>query len=251
LLSMGMIEDIAAKLGLKDSKQLMLVAGGAAVVGVLLLTSKSKKAGSSAKAVGSKADCDLDSKEGVLQVLKEMTTSQVQSRKQMKELATEAQTKSLSLSQACKRCNEMKVMDPLDKYNLSMVQFNTILSKHEDDPAVKQAITSLMGSPAGGVAATEASQTLNAKKLIEIHNFMLGEFEKLAASDKGSRDAKTVTFAAQALVTGKTEAAFKLSSEDIESAVLAQQGALSTSPEFCDTNLKLQQAMSKLMGNLA
>jgi len=249
---MGIIEDITAKLGLKDSKQLMLLAGGAAIVGVLLLSNKSKKAGSTAKAVGGQADVDLKSKEGVLQVLQEMTTSQAQSRKQMKELATEVQAKSMSLSQTCKRCTEMKVADPLDKYNLSMVEFNTMLSQHEDDPAVQQAITTLMGSPPGGVAATEASQSLNSKKLIEIHNFMLAQFESLAAvSDKGSRDAKTVTFAAQALVTGKTEAAFKLASEDIESAVLAQQGELSTSPEFCDTNLKLQQAMSKLMGNLA
>ncbi|CAE8724794.1 unnamed protein product [Polarella glacialis] len=162
------------------------------------------------------------------------------------------------LSQTCQRYKEMKaaacshqymVVDPLDKYGLSMVEFNRMLAQHEADAAVQQAITVVMGSPPGGMASTEAGQGLTMKKIIEIHSFMLQEFEKLAAqADKGSRDPRTLTFAAQAVVTGKTEAAFSVTPEDIESAVLANHGALDANPEFSAINVKLQQAMAKLMG---
>eukprot|EP00931_Biecheleriopsis_adriatica_P095692 TRINITY_DN692_c0_g1_i2.p1 TRINITY_DN692_c0_g1~~TRINITY_DN692_c0_g1_i2.p1 ORF type:complete len:250 (-),score=92.77 TRINITY_DN692_c0_g1_i2:112-861(-) len=248
---MGVLEDIAAKLGFKDSKQLMLVAGGAAVLGAVILSSKSKapKAGRSAtrQEAGS---VDVTSKEGVLQVLKEMSSSQAESRKKMTELAAEAQARSMSLSQTCSRYSSMQIADPLDKYKLSMVDFNRILSEYEDDAAVQDAIAVLMGAPKGGVAAaTDAAASLSAKKLIDIHAFMLQEFEKLAATkDKGSSDPKTLTFAAQALVAGKTEQAFKVTAEDIENAVLAQQGTLITSAQFSDINVKMQQAMTKLMG---
>lgn len=180
----------------------------------------------------------------MLEILKEMSTCQATSRKQLKELASEAQAKSLSLSQACKRYSEMLVADPLNKCSLSLSDLNGMISKYEDDSAVQQAIATLMGAPPAGVSATEASQSLNIKKLIDIHTFMLAEFEKLAAcSDKGSQDANAVMFSAQALVAGKTESAFKVTPEDIESAVLAQQGALISRVEFADINQNLQQIM--------
>eukprot|EP00442_Polarella_glacialis_P020960 CAMPEP_0115078786 /NCGR_PEP_ID=MMETSP0227-20121206/17743_1 /TAXON_ID=89957 /ORGANISM="Polarella glacialis, Strain CCMP 1383" /LENGTH=235 /DNA_ID=CAMNT_0002466211 /DNA_START=59 /DNA_END=763 /DNA_ORIENTATION=- len=235
---MGIIEDFSAKLGLKDSKQLLLLAGGAALVGVFLFAKSSK---ATAEKSAAKDGVDLNSKEGVLQMLTEMSKSQVKSRTQLRELATEVRTKSLSLSQTCQRYKEMKVVDPLDKYGLSMVEFNRMLAQHEADAAVQQAITVVMGSPPGGMASTEAGQGLTMKKIIEIHSFMLQEFEKLAAqADKGSRDPRTLTFAAQAVVTGKTEAAFSVTPEDIESAVLANHGALDANPEFSAINVKLQ-----------
>jgi len=205
---------------------------------------------SAATSSGKQAATDLDSKEGVLSVLQEMASSQAVSRQQLKELAAETHAKSLSLSQACARCTQIGVSDPLAKRKLSMGDFNSALSKHDDDPAVQQAIATLMGSPPTGVAATEASQSLTVQKLVDIHNFMLAEFEKLAAcSDKGSRDARTVTFAAQAVVAGKSEAKFKVSPEDVEAAVLAQQGVLACNDEFSGINLKLQQTIAQLAGS--
>lgn len=247
---MGIVDEIMAKL---DNKKLALLVGGAAaVVGLAIVNSKASsgeaKEGRSASS-GKQAATDLDSKEGVLSILQEMANCQSVSRQQLKELAAEAQSKSLSLSQACARYTQMGVSDPLAKRKLSTAAFNSALSKHEDDPAVQQAIAALMGSPPTGVAATEASQALTVQKLVDIHNFMLAEFEKLAAcADKGSRNANTVTFAAQAVVAGKSEAKFKVSPEDIEAAVLAQQGALACNAEFSSVNLKLQQTMAKLAG---
>lgn len=251
---MGIVDEITAKL---DSKKVALLLGGAAaVVGIAVVSGSFSKDGgakggrATAASAGKQAAGDLDTKEGVLSILQEMTSSQVASRQQLKELAAEAQSKSLSLSQACARYTQMGVSDPLAKHKLSMVDFNRALSKHEDDPAVQEAIATLMGSPPTGVAATEASQALTLNKLVDIHNFMLAEFEKLAAcSDKGSRDGKTVAFAAQAVVAGKTEAKFKVAPEDIEAAVLAQQGALASNEQFSGINLKLQQAMAKLVGS--
>jgi len=247
---MGIVDTIAAKLECK--KITLLVGGAAAVVGIAIaLKQRPAKHGKTrAASVGKQAATNLDSKEGVLSILQEMASSQSACRQQLKELAAETQSKSLSLSQACARYTQMGVSDPLAIHKLSMIELNRALSEHEEDPAVQQAIATLMGSPPTGVTATQASQALTIQKLADIHNFMLAEFEKLAAcSDKGSRDGKAVTFAAQAVVAGKTEAKFKVSPEDVEAAMLAQQGALACSDEFSSINLKLQQAMAKLAGS--
>eukprot|EP00913_Durusdinium_trenchii_P033792 g31633.t1 len=163
----------------------------------------------------------------------------------------------LGLPQVCKRCAEMELSDPLEKYGMSAVELN-------------KAVASLMGAPPSGAAAvTEASASLTPAKLLDgaacgigraflrslqdIHKFMLAEYERLASqSDKGSRDASIVSFAAQAIVAGKAEAKYKVSVEeiriDIENAVLVHQGALTSNTEFAEVNVKMQKAIAKLMG---
>lgn len=243
---MKLLEDLASKLGLKDPKYLLVIAGGVAAVGVLVLAS-SKTSGSSKPR---KEKLALDSKEGLLQTLQELSNQQAQMRNQLKKLTDEVSGKSMSLSQVCKRCAEMQLSDPLEKYGMSAVEFNKVLAEYEDDPAVHEAITTLMGSPPTGTAAvTEASSSLTPTKLLDIHKFMLAEYERLALQpDKGCTKASIITFAAQAIVAGKAEAAYQVSVEDIESAVLVHQGALSSSPEFSEINVKMQKAIAKLMG---
>mmetsp|Transcript_58468 Transcript_58468/g.92643 ORF Transcript_58468/g.92643 Transcript_58468/m.92643 type:complete len:249 (-) Transcript_58468:82-828(-) len=243
---MKLLEDLASKLGLKDPKYLLAIAGGVAAVGVLVLAS-SKTSGSSKPR---KEKLVLDSKESLLQTLQELSNQQAQMRNQLKKLTDEVSGKSMSLSQVCKRCAEMQLADPLEKYGMSAVDFNKVLAEYEDDPAVHQAITTLMGAPPTGIAAvTEASSSLTPTKLLDIHKFMLNEYETLALqNDKSCTKASIVTFAAQAIVAGKAEAAYKVSVEDIESAVLVHQGALSSSPEFSEINVKMQKAIAKLMG---
>lgn len=243
---MKLLEDLASKLGLKDPKYLLAIAGGVAAVGVLVLAS-SKTSGSSKPR---KEKLVLDSKESLLQTLQELSNQQAQMRNQLKKLTDEVSGKSMSLSQVCKRCAEMQLADPLEKYGMSAVDFNKVLAEYEDDPAVHQAITTLMGAPPTGIAAvTEASSSLTPTKLLDIHKFMLNEYETLALqNDKNCTKASIVTFAAQAIVAGKAEAAYKVSVEDIESAVLVHQGALSSSPEFSEINVKMQKAIAKLMG---
>lgn len=246
---MGILEDISAKLGIKETKYLVLAAGGAvALAGVIALTSQgAQTAKPSPKANGQAGS--VDSKEGVLQALQEMKSKQEQMREQMKQLASEVQSKSLSLSQVCKRCAEMQVTNPLDKYSVSSLEFNKTLAQYEEDAAVQSAIAALMGAPPGGAAAvTEASSSLTPKKLLDIHKFMLSEYEKLAGADKASKDATVLSFAAQAYVAGKTEAQFKIASKDIEDAMLTHEGALTSDPEFAAVNKKLQQAIAKLLG---
>jgi len=97
-----------------DSKKMAILMGGAAaVVGIAVVSSNISKrrlveeGRSLATSSGKQAAFDLDSKEGLLSVLQEMASSQSVSRQQLKELATEAQSKSLSLSQACARCTQI------------------------------------------------------------------------------------------------------------------------------------------------
>mmetsp|Transcript_11395 Transcript_11395/g.21537 ORF Transcript_11395/g.21537 Transcript_11395/m.21537 type:complete len:248 (+) Transcript_11395:79-822(+) len=246
---MGLLEDISSKLGLKEPKYLLIAAGGAVAIGLIALNARSAKPSKSAASSTGKAG-SLDSKEGVLQALQDMKSQQEQLREQLKTLAAEVQSKSLSLSQVCSRCAEMQVADPLEKYSVSTVEFNKTLAQYEEDAAVQEAIAALMGAPPGGAAAvTEAAASLTPKKLLEIHNFMLAEYQKLASAEKASKDVKILSFAAQAYVAGKTEAQFKIGSKDIEDALLTHQGALTSNSEFAAVNIKLQQTIAKMMGS--
>mmetsp|Transcript_26874 Transcript_26874/g.32721 ORF Transcript_26874/g.32721 Transcript_26874/m.32721 type:complete len:249 (-) Transcript_26874:112-858(-) len=243
---MKLLEDLASKLGLKDPKYLLAIAGGVAAVGVLVVASRRTSGSSKPR----KEKLVLDSKESLLQTLQELTSQQAQMRSHLKKLTEEVSSKSMSLSQACKRCAEMEMCDPLEKYGLSNVEFNKVLGEYEDDPAVHEAVAVLMGPPPNGAAAiTEAASSLTPTKLLDIHKFMLAEYERLASqSDKGSTNASIITFAAQAIVAGKAEAKYKVSVEDIESAVLVHQGALNSNPEFSEINIRMQKAIAKLMG---
>ncbi|CAK9076636.1 unnamed protein product [Durusdinium trenchii] len=166
-----------------------------------------------------------------------------------------------------------------------------------DDPAVHEAVASLMGAPPSGAAAVtevapeageggEGSEARNHPPLIATESFggtdeeppapnepdhadmapdLLLDVLQASQSDKGSRDASIVSFAAQAIVAGKAEAKYKVSVEeiriDIENAVLVHQGALTSNTEFAvalacldqgawkgEVNVKMQKAIAKLMG---
>merc|ERR1712232_143605 len=97
-------------------------------------------------------------------------------------------------------------------------------------------------------------QSITVKKIVEVHNFMLEELEKLVAyfqkvANKDTYDLKTVTIAAQAMVGSKVVDKFGITSEEIEGAVLMNHTVLATDQEFGKINGRIQDTMAKLMGN--
>merc|ERR1712113_1045852 len=101
------------------------------------------------------------------------------------------------------------------------------------DPGVREAVARLMGAPSAGASPNEKVQAITVKQIIDVHAFMLEELEKVvkyfnSLSNKDSFDMKTVTIAAQALVGSKIEERYRITSEDIESAVLMYHTSLST-----------------------
>lgn len=246
-------------------KKLLLATGGAAA-GCAVLYYLLKETEASKKPIQRSVELDDDKKSGgktkvdeitkqqVREILQEIIASQEKMKVYMKDLTKELHSKSLNFEQTYKRVKEVQPNDPLEKYGLTMQDFDFILDKHQNDPNVRDAITKIMGAPNLSNCASEKVQQMTVKKIIEVHTFMLAELEKLVQyfqqlPNKDSYDLKTVTIAAQAIVGFKIEEKFSITSEDIESAVLMYHTMLATDQEFAEVNIKIQQAMGMLMGS--
>jgi len=231
-------------------------AGSAAVLWYLLKEEKSAGRSSSsafdAKSI-KKQGVEEITKEEVRQILQDIIKSQDQMKGYIKELTQELLSKSLSFDDTYQKVRKVQPQDPLEQYGLSMMEFDRLLDKHQHDPDVREAIAKIMGAPSPSSVASEKVQSISVRKVIDVHNFMLQELEKLVddyqkAPGREGYDMKTVTIAAQAIVGSQIEAKFGITSEDIESAVLMYHANLATDQEFAQVNIKIQHAMGKLMG---
>jgi len=246
-----------------DWKKLLIAAGSAAgVCAVLYYVLREEKRASAKvggddnndkKARGVKASVDEISKEQVLQILQEIIKSQEIMKGYMKDLTKELRSKTLTFEQTYTRVKDVQPKDPLEKYGLSMMDFDQLLDKHQRDPPVREAIAKIMGVPSPGTATNEKVQAITVRQIIDVHTFMLAELENVVKyfqniQNKTSYDMKTVTIAAQALVGSKVEDKFNITSEDIESAVLIHHTMLATDQEFAKININIQHAMGKLLG---
>lgn len=248
-----------------DWKKILLAAGGAAgaatVLCYLLKEESSAKqtvveptSRSLSAEAGAKSKVEEITKDQVQQILQEIIKSQDLMKGYMKDLTRELLSKKLDFEQTYKRVREVQPADPLEKYGLSMMDFDQLLDKHQGDPAVREAIAKIMGAPHPSSVASDKVQAITVQKIIEVHTFMLKELENLVEEftgkpNKDSYDLKTVTIAAQAIVGSRVEEKFKITSEDIESAVLMNHSMLATDQEFANINIKIQQTMGKLMGS--
>lgn len=243
-----------------DWKKLVLAAGGTAGV-LALLYYLLKEENDAGKRLSVESDekkkvgiaVEEITKEQVQQILQEIIKSQEQMKVYMKELTQELLKDSLTFEQTYQKVREVQPIDPLEKYGLSMMDFDQLLDKHQSDPSVREAIAKIMGAPNPSSCASEKVQAITVKKIIDVHNFMLEELDKLvrdvqALQNKETYDMKTVTIAAQAIVGAKIESKFAITSEDIESAVLMYHTMLATDQEFAAINIKIQHTMGKLMG---
>eukprot|EP00927_Polykrikos_kofoidii_P075381 TRINITY_DN71566_c0_g1_i1.p1 TRINITY_DN71566_c0_g1~~TRINITY_DN71566_c0_g1_i1.p1 ORF type:complete len:252 (-),score=60.03 TRINITY_DN71566_c0_g1_i1:211-966(-) len=243
-------------------KKAILFAGGAAGACAVLYYLLKVDSSSSARVVVDRelkdaanvdAKVDTISREQVQQILNEIIQSQAHIKSFMKELTKDLLSTSLSFEETYRRVKEAQPRDPLEKYGLSMMDFDQLLDKHQSDPAVRSAIANLMGAPNLESVNSKRVQDISVKEILDIHQFMLEELEHLVkyfegVSDKRSYDFRTLTIAAQAIVASKVEARFKVTSEDIETAVLMHHGELVTNEDFSNANMRIQQTMGKLKG---
>jgi len=133
------------------------------------------------------------------------------------------------------------------------IDFDQLLDKHQHIPEVREAIAKIMGAPSPASVDSAKVKTISHEKVIEIHNYMHQELVILSQyfdqmKDKDSYDTKSVTIAAQAIVGAKVEQKFDCTSDVIESAVIMHHTTLATDQTFVEVNMKIQQAMGKLMG---
>lgn len=243
-----------------DWKKLSVVAGGAAGLCAVLYVlkqrasegqdlpvegvDKKKKAGASVEDI---------TKDQVQSILQEIIETQGQIKVFTKQIIQDLIKSPLNLEQTYKKVKAVMPADPLDKYGLSMMDFDQLLEKHQSDPNVREAIAKIMGAPDPASSASEKVAAIEVKKIIELHMFMLDELNALvqdynALQNKEAYDMKAITVAAQATVNAKIESKYGITSEDIESAVLMYHTMLATDQEFAAINIKIQHTMGKLMG---
>lgn len=241
-------------------QKLLVAAGGAVGVAALVCYLLKEDGGESAKTVVAADEkkkagplVDQVTKEQVVQILQEIIKSQEQMKGYMKSLTQELMKDSLSFEQTYKKVKEVQPDDPLDKYGLTMMDFDQLLDKYQGDDKVRDLIGKIMGAPHASSCESEKVKAITVQKIIDVHNFMLEELDRLNNAfqelpKKASYDMKAVTIAAQAIVGSKIEHKFGITSEDIESAVLNFHTTLATDQEFHAINIKIQYTMSKLMG---
>jgi len=251
-----------------DNQKMILAGLGAAGVAAAvycLSASSDKKPKKTAAAqdnkgapLDSKTKVEDISKETVSTILKEIIDSQEKMKSYMKTLTKDLKTKQMDFQQTYDRVREVQPNDPLEKYGLSMMEFDQLLDKHQSDPTVREAIAKIMGAPNPANTQSAKVQEITVKEIIAVHKFMLEELEKLVKIYQGLQnnpaggqelDIKTVTIVAQAMVGAKMEEKFNIASEDLESAVLLYHTMLATDQEFAGINLQIQHTMGKLMGN--
>ena len=136
-----------------------------------------------------------------------------------------------------------------------MQQFDALLDETQNDARVRDKIGSIMANPNPQEPDPEMSrvpQGLTVTKLVEVHGFMLEELQKLVKDfqkmpNKSTFDIKTVTIAAQAIVGAKMQKQYKISTDEVEAAVLSMHQQLSMDNEFARINIEMQQTMSQLV----
>jgi len=228
--------------------------GAAAVAAVLYYLSKTDYAEMEQKDAKEKGRVNVEelAKSDVLEILRDIMKSQELMKAVMKDLTTDLIQNQLSFEQTYEKIKKSQPDDPLERYGISMTDFDMLLEKHQLDPNVREAISRIMGAPSN-VTLSQKVQTVPRKMIVQIHDFMLSELKKLVEEfqkhpDRLSLDARTLTMTAQAIIGAKVETKFGLNSDEIESAVLFNHNALSSDTDFARINVQMQATMSQLMG---
>merc|ERR1712217_859562 len=86
---------------------------------------------------------------------------------------------SLTFEKTYARVKEVQPSDPLEKYGISMMDFDQLLDKYQSDPSVREAIAKIMGAPNPGSTANEKVQAITVSEIIKVHKYMLEELENV------------------------------------------------------------------------
>merc|ERR1719329_1670443 len=196
--------------------KVILVAGSAAgIIGIIYCLSKRVPPSAAvAEELPGKPKIDDITKEQVQEILQEIIKSKVQMQSCMRELVKSLHTDPLSFEDTYQKVNETAPIDPLETSGLTTMEFDQLLEKYQTDANIRESIAKIMGaSPVSQVP--ERVQKINRETIIEVHYFMLDELKKLLAHfqsvpNKESYVMKSVTIAAQILISSKIEDKFKI-----------------------------------------
>jgi len=189
-------------------------------------------------------------KEEALKVLDDWLASVGTMKAHMKDITQSVRKNSLSFEESYNLIKAVEPQDILEKYNLSEEDFNSTLSRYQDDPQVKNSVSKIM-SPDIALAVEESKIAVDVRMLIDVHAFMLQELESILKEIEGSTqkdryNGKSASLTAQAIVAAKVEEKFRVTSEAVERAMIRHHSALATNQEFGNISVKMQRCMSQL-----
>jgi len=181
----------------------------------------------------------------VLQIISEIVTSGEKLKGHVKNLTKELITEKLSFDESYKRLKEVQPDDVLERYGLTLQQFDALLERHWTNPKVKEGIHPIVGMP----VTTDGTAEVPVDKVIEVHKYMLEEVDKViqqfeSLQSQATYDVQIATFTLHAMVAAKVEEKFDLTAQDIEHSVVRYHAELATNKEFTSVNMPLQNAMS-------
>lgn len=196
-----------------------------------------------------------DSAEKVLKILGQIQQSQSKMKEVMKDLTKALLAKDLNFQQTYDLVKATQPTDPLEEHGITMQEFDALLDETQTDARVRDKIGTIMANPNPQEPDPEMARVppgLTVSKLVQVHGFMLEELQKLVKDfhrmpNKSTFDIKTVTIAAQAIVGAKMQKQYKISTDEVEAAVLSMHQQLSMDGEFARINIEMQQTMSQLV----
>jgi hypothetical protein len=202
-----------------------------------------------------KVDAKKISAEQLLEIMGKIVDSQSSMKTVMKKVTEDIERENLSFAQVFDRVKDLQPNDPMEQTGLTMSEFDELLEKYQEDPRILDAIAKIMG-PSEEDLANDDGKILTVKELVDIHQYMLEEIQRVTGevkkskTDKFTSDARTLTVTAQVLVGAKVEQKFKVASQAIERSVMMQQAQLASNHQFATINMMMQQAMGELMGDM-
>jgi hypothetical protein len=173
----------------------------------------------------------------------------------MKTITKELLQKELNgdLDQTYRRIKAVEPEDSLEKYRISVAEFDQLLREYGSDPQIKEGLRKMMGVHN---SVAEKEQVIPLEKVIDVHAYMLKELSDLVGSfevlkkdvPQDHYDRKTVTLAVQAIMDARVEEKFSVKSEDIEQAVIRHHCKLATDQKFANISQEMHGRMEKLVG---
>mmetsp|Transcript_88392 Transcript_88392/g.139671 ORF Transcript_88392/g.139671 Transcript_88392/m.139671 type:complete len:369 (+) Transcript_88392:3-1109(+) len=143
--------------------------------------------------------------------------------------------------------------EPLEEMGMHESAFQDLLSKYEDDPEVMEHYRSLLHPV--GKSDPEKARTIRIDKIIEIHQFMcqemqkvVTEFRQLPEETRHSITGKTCENTAELLVSISVEQQLAVHCDEVEQAVIFYEEALGANPDFAQCTEQLAQMMQFLVG---
>lgn len=258
-------------MGSSKVKTAAAVAGGVAVIGALLYylfredspeerdSSKTLVEAVVAKEAPetiTKRSVDTFTREDMLLLLDEILESQNSLKKMIRSLTSSFMADPPKSLQECyDKVKESSPYDPLEKWELSLVDFDRLIERFQNDEGVSNIIEKIMGVH-GPSSLSERAGSVSSDQLMKVNELMLKELREFVdqyifIANKDQFDVKTLTIAAQVWVGSKVEKLYNLSSDDVEAAMLLHSQTLRNNPDFGRISFQMQATMEQLLGSPA